>query len=409
MPEKVTQNKKNAAIICELNPLHKGHEALFRQVKQRAEGLVCVMSGNFVQRGEPAILDKWARCRLALEAGADLVLELPLPWACAGAERFAAGGVHLLSALGTVDYLAFGSEFPWQEQLSRIAQALLSEDFSRALAALPDHGEPFAQRREQALIALLGEEILPLLRSPNAILGIEYEKALLREQSSIQPLVFPRVGAGHDKAAADDENRSAGELRELLRAGKALDGLVPDYTAGLLAEEIKAGRCPADTALLERAILCKLRTMTLPEFAALPDVSEGLEHRLLAAAGKSGTLEEFLALVKSKRYSHARLRRLALYAFLGVTRDLPALPPYLRVLGMTDSGEKLLKKASPALPIAARAADFQRLGGDALRLFQLEAAADDLYALMTPVPVPCGRDYTEKLIKEHLSRGASPK
>ena len=396
MPEKMTGKGKTAAVICELNPLHKGHEALFRQVKEHADRLVCVLSGNFVQRGEPAILDKWARCRLALEAGADLVIELPLPWACAGAEKFAAGGVHLVNALGAVDYLAFGSEFPDIARLQQIAEALLSEEFS---SALPQSGESFARRRETALSSLLGKEVLPILRSPNAILGIEYLKALLQEQSEIAPLVFPRVGAEHDSPAKEGEFSSAGELRELLRAGKSLNGLVPDCTLAALKTETDAGRCPADVSFLERAMLCKLRTMELPDFAALPDISEGLEHRLFDAAKQAGTLEEFYTLVKSKRYSHARIRRLTISAFLGVTKDFPSLPPYLRILGMTDAGAEYLQSCSPALPFAARSSDFQKLGGDALRLFRLEAAADDLYALACPTPQPCGRDYTEKLIR----------
>ena len=412
MPEKMTGIGKTAAVICELNPLHKGHEALFRKVKEHAERLVCILSGNFVQRGEPAILDKWARCRLALEAGADLVIELPLPWACAGAERFAAGGVRLAAALG-VDYLAFGSEFPDSAQILRIAEALLSEEFAEEISgensAVSQSGEPFARRRETALVSLLGQEVLPFLRSPNAILGIEYQKALLREKvageqnssgfCSPVPLVFPRIGAGHDSTAKDGEFCSAGELRELLRAGKSVEKLVPDCTLSLLQKETELGRCPADISLLERAILCKLRSMETEDFAALPDISEGLEHRLFAAARQAGSLEEFYALVKSKRYSHARIRRLAMAAFLGMTNDLPAFPPYLRILGMTGAGEKFLRSASPSLPFMARTADFQRLGGDALRLFQLEAAADDLYALAAPTPPPCGRDHTEKLVR----------
>ena len=403
MPEKMTGIGKTAAIICELNPLHKGHESLFQRVKEHADKLVCILSGNFVQRGEPAILDKWSRCRLALEAGADLVIELPLPWACAGAERFAAGGVHLAAALGNVDYLAFGSEYPDTAQIQRIAEALLSEEFSAEFSAessaSQNNGEPFARRREKALSALLGEEVLPLLRSPNAILGIEYQKALLQEHADITPLVFPRIGAGHDSPAVNGEFSSASELRELLREGKPLEGLVPDCTAALLREQMELGRCPVEVSFLERAILCKLRTMELSDFAALPDVSEGLEHRLFSAAKQAGSLEEFYTLVKSKRYSHARIRRLTMAAFLGITEDLPSLPPYLRILGMTDAGAEYLQSVSPALPLAAKSGDFQKLGGDALRLFRLEAVADDLYALASPTPQPCGRDYTERLIK----------
>lgn len=396
MPEKM----KISAVICELNPLHLGHRSLLRRAREASDAVVCILSGNFVQRGEPAVLDKWARCRLALENGADLILELPLPWACAGAERFASGAVHLAHALGNVDRLVFGSEEPDVQRLERVADALLSEEFSRLLSQ-PDSnaGETFARRREAALARILGPEDAALLRSPNCILAVEYEKALRRERSSILPTAVLRTGAGHDEKGHGNEFRSAGELRELLRTGAEISAFVPESTASLLRELTAAGRCPAEIGRLERAILCKLRAMTAPEFAALPDVSEGLENRLAQAVRRAGTLTELYALTKSKRYSHARIRRLVMSAFLGVTRALPELPPYLRVLGRNDLGERILREASPSLPLAVRPADFQKLGGEALELFQLEARADDLYAMACPIPQPCGRDYTEPLIR----------
>ena len=140
--------------------------------------------------------------------------------------------------------------------------------------------------------------------------------------------------------------------------------------------------------------------MSPQDFAALPDVSEGLEHRLYQAARQAGSLEELYGRIKSKRYPLARARRLVLSAFLGLgSGPLPPQPPYLRVLGMTHTGQEILKEATPALPLAARPGDFQKLGGQALALFQLEAQADDLYDLAVPRPAPCGRDYTEKLLK----------
>lgn len=400
MQENLGKKRKITAVICELNPLHFGHQALFRWAKGEDGALVCVLSGNFVQRGDAAILDKWARTRLALESGADLVLELPLPWACAGAERFAAGGAALCNALGNVDRLAFGSELPDMEVLGKIAQTLCTEEFSKRLSSLPETGEPFAVRREKVLLELLGEEIAPVLRAPNAILGVEYCKALLRQGSSVQPAAFPRLGAGHDGPGGEGETvLSAGELRRRIISGENIRGLAPEETCAALADLREKGLAPASLSRLELAILCKLRTMTPADFAALPDVSEGLEHKLYQAARSAGSLDELFRLAKSKRYSHARLRRLVLSAFLGLSADLPALPPYLRVLGVGALGGEILGGASPTLPVAVRPADFQKLGGGALRVFQLEARADDLYALAAPRPGPCGRDFVEKLSK----------
>lgn len=390
---------KISAVICELNPLHLGHRRLLDFAREQSDGVVCILSGNFVQRGETAILDKWARCRLTLENGADLVLELPLPWACAGAERFALGGVSLAAALGAVDLLIFGSEEGDIQRLEQAANALLSREFSQLLGQMESSGETFARRRELALGRLIGPEHAAVLRRPNAVLAIEYIKAIKRENAPIVPVPMLREGAGHDEKASGGQLRSAGELRELLLKGEDISGFVPENTAVLLRELTARRRCPARLAFLERAILCKLRAMPIEAFTALPDISEGLENRLYQAARQAGSLEELYALAKSKRYTHARIRRLAMAAFLDLTADLPARPPYLRVLGMTKAGERILKEASPTLPITARPADFQRLGGDALRLFQLEAQADDLYGLAFEEPVPCGREYWEKLVK----------
>ena len=389
---------KISAIICELNPLHSGHQALFSHAKSRFDGLVCILSGNYVQRGEPAILDKWARTRLALSSGADLVLELPLPWAMAGAERFATGGVALARSLGIVDTLLFGSEAEDLKALWDLATLLDSPAFPQALEAT-DATLPFAQRRQQTAAQLIGEETASLLERPNCILGVEYVKALRRQGGIMDVEVFPRLGAGHDVPDREGLLLSASHARELLVQGADLTGRLPEATLTAWQVLLEKGQCPASLERLERAILCKLRSLTVEDFAMLPDVSEGLEYRLYKAARQAGGLEEFWDLVKSKRYPLARIRRLTMAAFLGLSRNLPELPCYLRVLGMTPTGQRILKQARPILPVAIRPGDFQRLGGEALSLFELEAHADDLYGLSLPSPTPCGRDYTERLLK----------
>lgn len=389
---------KISAVICEFNPLHMGHKLLLDQMKAISDGIVCVMSGNFVQRGEPAILDKWARTRLALQNGADLIVELPLPWACSGAEHFAAGGVALAEAL-RCDLLVFGSEVPDVSRMDAAAEALLSPKFSESFSEVPDKGLSFAQRREAALHSMLGETASSLLQKPNCILGIEYLKAIRRQNAALTPIAIPREGAGHDRAAENQEYRSAGELRHLLRTGGKLAGLVPENVCVTLEQLLSSGHCPASLSWLERSILCKLRTMKPEDFSALSDLSEGLENRLHTAAREARSLEELYSLVKSKRYSHARIRRLVMSAFLEIPSGLPELPLYLRILGMTETGARILKDATPTLPVAVRPVDFERLGGSFANLFRLEARADDLYALAFPTPFPCGRDYTEKLIK----------
>lgn len=380
MPEKMPFS----AVICEFNPLHQGHFWLLDAARRQSAGVVCILSGNFVQRGEPAILDKWARTRLALQAGADLVAELPPSWACAGAERFARGGVALAASLPGVDSLVFGSEVPDAEALNEAAKALLSPDFSAALSRLPDDGSTFARRRQQALGTLIGPEKADLLRHPNAALAVEYCKAILELGAPLTPVAFPRTGAGHDQTASPGQALSASQLREKILVGENIAGLVPEFTRKTIQEEMSAGRCPASLARLERPILARLRAMSPEDFASLPDISEGLENRLYKASRQAGSLEELFALAKTKRYTHARVRRLVMAAFLGFTSGRPDTPPSLPVLGMTARGAALLKGCT--LPVHTRPEESV-------------ARADDLYALATPVVQPCGRSFREGIIK----------
>lgn len=398
-----------SAIICEFDPLHFGHK-LVLDAARAAGGLVCcVMSGQFTQRAAPAMLDKWARARLALENGADLVVELPLSWACAGAERFAAGGVALAAALGA-DTLWFGSECPDTAALCRLADALLSPAFSQALADQPQQGATFAGRRQQAVSRLLGAGDAALLALPNANLGVEYIKAIRRQNAPIRPSPILRQGAGHGRetplgAAPGGGKRpsppilSAGQLRDILRAGGTLDGLAPESTARAVALARAQGRCPASLERLERAVLCQLRALPPQAFSALPDMSEGLDHRLYRAARQAGSLEELYALAKSRRYSHARMRRLVLAAFLGLRAPLPPLPPYLRVLGMGPRGHKILGQGPLGLPVVARPKDLKKLPGEAQETFQAEARAGDLYGLACPVAQPAGEDFTRPVVR----------
>ncbi len=382
-------------IIAEYNPFHNGHKYQLEESVRltNADFTVVVMSGNFVQRGAPAMLDKWTRTRLALSNGADLVVELPLSWACSGAERFAAGGVFLAAALGQGE-LYFGSEVPDTGLLMETAGALLSEEFSRALRESPP-GLGFGARRQLAAEKLLGPRAGEVLSRPNANLGVEYCKAILRLRAPLTPTAIKREGAGHDEAGSIDGPLSASEIRRLTLAGDPLSGLAPESTVAALESARREGRC-AQLPNLERAILSRLRSMSKEDFAALPDLSEGLENRLYRASRQACSLEEAYSLTKNRRVSHARVRRLVLYAFLGLREPLPESPPYLRALGATNRGLRLLSRSS--LPVVVRSSDINRLPLNSQAVFRQEALADDLYGLASPAPQPSGRDYTEGFI-----------
>lgn len=396
---KMVVKNRISGVICEFNPLHNGHAALLRHMRAAAGGpIVCVMSGNFVQRGEAAALDKWSRARLALQNGADLVLELPLPWALAGAERFAFGGVSLLNALGA-DMLFFGSECGETAPLMRIAEYLLSAQLADGLRPHLAAGLPFAAARTRAIEKAFGAECAALCTQPNNILGIEYCKAILQIGAKLEPRTLRRIAVGHDDEAASGRFASASLLRRMSADAGDIAPYVPEATAARIRTLQDAGQYPADLQYLERAILAFLSTASPEDLRRVPDVAEGIERRIRAAAGRVQTLEALYDAVKTKRYSHARIRRIALAAYLGLTDDLPAAPPYLRVLGMTAAGAELIRAASPSLPYVMRPADLKKLPADAQRIFELEARADDMYALCTAQRRPAGLDYTERLIR----------
>ena len=390
-----------AGIVSEYNPFHNGHAALIAQTRSAgATHIAAVMSGNFVQRGEPAILSKWARTKQALENGVDLVVELPLPWALSGAEKFAYGGIALLDAMG-IGMLSFGSESGKLEDLYKAEQALGSAELWESIRSGLKSGVTFAKARQNAVADLFDEKTAELLREPNNILGIEYLKALKRLNSNILPFTIKRVGAAHDASKSDGPVASASQIRGLMRSGGDFSPLMPLSAAITARHEMEAGNAPAGIVSVERAILAKLRTMSRREFAALPDISEGLENRIYAAAQRAAGLDDVYSLIKSKRYTHARIRRIILSAFLSLDSSMSSgTPPYLRILGFNRRGTEILHsmKGSAKLPVITNSSDIFSLDNKGKNMIELENRATDLYALCMPNIAPCGLDMTMGII-----------
>ena len=325
-------------IICEYNPLHKGHMKQLDIVRaMNPDGIiVCIMSGNFVQRGKPAIFDKMARAEAAMRCGADLVLELPVTAALSSAENFASEGVRLLGHF--CDRLCFGAETADPDMLIAAARALLSEDFPRLLRLELDKGLSFPAARQAALQAMGISSAL--LETPNNILAVEYCKAILSQNCAMTPMPILRQGDYHD-TCPDTENPSATAVRQLLEQNAPWADYIPKAAQACFAtaavHTLEAG---------QRAMLTRLRTMTDSEFEALPYGSEGLWRKLMHAARLENTLEDILTATKSKRYTRSRLDRMAMCAFLGLTtQDMAAPAPYARVLALNDKGRDVLKKA----------------------------------------------------------------
>ena len=375
---------KTVAVICEYNPFHNGHA---RQLRQMAAvgTTVCVMSGNYVQRGEPAICDKWTRARAAALCGADLVLELPVTYALRSAEGFADGGVEVLERLGCVDALCFGSETGSAERVLSTARLLLSDAFSAALRQELAAGVSFPRARELAVRRLSGEETPPL-SARNDILAVEYCKALLQSGSTIAPLAILRKVVGHNGGAAKGF-ASASHIRELLTNGEDASAYLTAESAAIYARECAAGRAPVTMQNAERAVLSRLRAMCEEDFARYDSGNEGLYRRFYDAARTAASVDELLSAVKTKRYAYARLRRMLLAAYLDVTAaDVPPEVPYLRVLACNERGRRLLKtiKKTGSAPVLTKSADVRALSEEAQKLFALTARAADQYVLAYP-------------------------
>ena len=379
---------KTVGVIAEYNPFHTGHAwqlAELRRVFGGDTAVVCAMSGNFVQRGDLAIVRKHVRAEAAVRGGADLVLELPLPWAAASAEAFARGGVEVLAGTGVVEALAFGSECADAARLVRVADCLLAEDFTAALRRELARGDSFAAARMRAAELFCGVDAA-VLESPNDILGVEYCKALRRQGGGIEPLALPRVGAAHDGVEADGIASASGLRARLLRGEDAGAYLTPGMLR-LYELERAAGRAPVRMETVERAVLSKLRAMRAEDFAVYDEGREGLYRRFYEASRTAVRVEELLHAVKTKRYAYARLRRLLLAVYLGVRpSERMGKVPYLRVLAMNNKGRYLLHemRAKAALPVLVKPAGVRELSADARRLMETEARATDLYALAYP-------------------------
>ena len=377
---------KTVGIICEYNPLHLGHRKQIDRI--RAEfgpetRIVCAMSGNFVQRGAPAIVDKTPRAAAAVACGADLVLELPVTAALSSAEGFAAAGVKLLSPL--CDTLCFGAETASREALLQAARALLSPDFPPLLRQELDTGKSFPAAREAALkrMGVAGD----ILCQPNNILAVEYCKAILVQGGAMDIFPIHRQGSYH-ALTVDADNPSATAVRNLMLIAHNWKSCVPQEARPLLEKEPLHS-----TAAGEKAILARLRTMSDADFEALPYGSEGLWRKLMHAARRETTLEDILNATKSKRYTRSRLDRMVMCAFLGITAaDLAMEVPYTRVLAFTDRGRKLLKEAKKTGTYLNAGEAFDH------PYWQLEKRCGDLYSLFCVDGIePPGREENRRI------------
>ena len=382
---------KICAIICEYNPFHNGHAYLLRKVRAESgcDAVVCVMSGNFTQRGEAALFDKYTRAAHAIRGGADAVIELPAVFATSPAEIFALGGVKLLNAIPAFEKLAFGCEQA-DRRLILSAAKLSADEGHTFRSVLHKHlkagiGLPLARNR--ALSETGAKEEAELLQKPNNILGVEYQKALLRTQSRAQIFPVRREGAGFSDAALYKDLSSAAAIRKAVREGKlrAAKKNVPAYVAADFSSA-------ADEAVYRKIALYCAVSSPADRLRRIADCSEGLENRIRALARSNPDYDEFIAKATTKRYISSRIRRILTAAVLGIDKELVQkclrAPLYLRVLAVSRcrADEMLAALGGASFPVLTRKRDFAKLNKTAMEALEKDRLASDIYALIGGSP-----------------------
>jgi len=415
---------KVLGIITEYNPMHKGHVYHLNESKRitGSDYVVCVMSGNFIQRGEPAIINKWARAKCALLSGVDLVIELPLVFAMSSAEYFAFGAVKLLDSLNVVDCISFGSESGELKDIETISEILVNEpsEFKEILKSCITAGYSFPSAREKALKKYITEVLrkdIPdsIVSTPNNILGIEYMKALKKLNSTIRPYTIKRLNNQYNTPHLTGEISSATAIRNYIFSGKNLyttevKNSLPETSYKILIDEYESGRAPLSSANFDLIMLSNLRRMKLSDIAKLPYVVEGLEYKIKECAENCGTIQELISSIKSRRYTATRIQRILYHSLTGLTsQELNTFmenggPQYIRVLGFNDKGRNLLSaiREKCTLPLVTKTADLKKSNNIlAARMLEIEATATDTYVLgyANSLWRKAGQEYTQNVIR----------
>ena len=406
---------KVLGIIAEYNPFHNGHLFHLNESKKLTGSsyTVAIMSGNFAQRGNTSIIDKWSKAKSAIECGVDLVVELPVLYSTSSAENFAEGAIKILDSLKVVDYLSFGAETADINLLNNIATVLNEEpkEYNSLLSEELKKGLSYPKARENALMIYLNDikKYSNVLSSPNNILGIEYIKALKKYNSIIQPIAMPRHESGHNDLNYHGNIASSTAIRNITKNNgfDILRKLMPEPSYTNLIKNIKVGHVVPDLSVFEKEIIFNLRKMSIYDISQLPDVSEGLEFAIKNAANSCNSLVELLNIIKSKRYTQTRIQRILLYSLLGITKKDIAISkktqPYVRVLGFNEKGKYLISevaKANPKLNIITSVKKFtdKNSNRNLKSMLEKDIWATDVYTIGYEYDSWSNLDYTNKII-----------
>lgn len=406
---------KVLGIIAEYNPFHNGHLYHINESKKAvdADYVVAIMSGNFVQRGDTSLIDKWSKAEMAIKNGVDLVIELPLLYSISSAENFAEGGIKMLNSFNIVDYISFGSELCDVNILNEFADVLFHEpkEFVSVLNHELSKGFSYPKARENALLMYLNDirKYANILSSPNNILAIEYLKALKKYKSSIVPVSITRNKVDYNSTQIVDGFASATAIRKIAMTNDvwSLRQAMPKSSFDIMYECLRAGKTVSSLAKFEKEIIYNLRRMTISQIANLPDVTEGLEYSIKNAANSCNTIDELINIVKSKRYTTTRLKRILVYCLLGITKrdimDSRKVAPYIRVLGFNERGKELLSgisHANPKLEIVTSVKKYLETSSNRIlrNMLEKDIFATDIYTLGYDYDSSSNLDYTHPIV-----------
>lgn len=406
---------KVLGIIAEYNPFHNGHLYHLNKSKQLAQADFCVavIGGNFTQRGEPSLIDKWSKTESALLNGVDLVLELPTLYATSSAENFADGAIKLLDSLKVVNTVAFGAETTDLDILNDFAEVLYKEprQYKNLLSAELKKGVSYPKARESALMMYLNDirKYLNVLSSPNNILAIEYLKALKKNKSLMEPLLINRTSAGHNDTNFSGEISSATAIRKLVNEGELdeIENLMPLSSYSILKQCINHGHALNSLSVFEKEIIYTIRMLDAKELADFPDVSEGLENLLKKAADSCNNISDLIKVVSSKRYTTTRIQRILIYILLDITKkDIllsQKITPYARILGFNDKGKQLISQIvdeNPRIEFVSSVKKFIKECPDKnlQRMLKKDILASNIYTLAYKGDSRSNLDYTKKII-----------
>ena len=401
---------KILAIISEYNPFHNGHLYHLQKSKKMIDPdySICIMSGNFCQRGDTSIMDKWSKTDAALKCGFDLVIELPVVYSISSAENFAEGALKILEAFDDVT-LSFGSECGDLDTLNNIADVLYNEpkEYQTILAHELSKGLSYPKARENALLLYLNDvrKYANVLSNPNNILGIEYLKAIKKLKSNVIPFTIKRIDEGYNSLKVKDRLASATAIRNLVKNNENVKKLMPTPSFNILLENINNGRILNDISVFEKEIIYTLRKMSLSEIAELQDVTEGLENAIKQAANTCNNLEDLINCIKSKRYTRSRIQRILLYSILNITKkDIKnsyRTKPYVRILGASKRGKYLLSRLNnPKYPVITSVKKFMDNNNNKIlkSMIEKDILASNIYTLGYKNDSKANLDYTKKLI-----------